>query len=39
MMDRKFFGTTKISIKGVAFKLAIKNGFVRPFSVQRGTAW
>jgi len=36
MMERKFFGLTTESIKRRAFELAVKNGVVRPFSVQKG---
>jgi hypothetical protein len=34
MVERKIFGLTAKNIKGRAFELAIKNGLVRPFSVQ-----
>jgi hypothetical protein len=34
----EFFGLTISSIKGIAFDLAVKNGFVLSFSVKQGRA-
>jgi len=35
MMERKYFGPTTRSIKGMAFELAIENGLARSLLVQQ----
>ena len=38
VMERKFWGLTRRSIKRMAFEVAIENGLTRSLSVQQGRA-